>query len=90
MAYSNKQSAVGIVGPVIPVSNSTDVAVTYSAESGMSLYINGTLNNSLASFSFVSGAVDELRVYSRELSADQVAFLANQSLPIVEGDGMWA
>ena len=110
-AYSNGPLAVGIAGPVIPVNSWTHVAVTYSVGIGMILYVNGTRNNSLAPFFFVSGeqpmhlfmgspstgigcvssynssgpyfgAVDELRVYSRELSDGDVAFLANQSLPM--------
>ena len=106
MAYSNGPLAVGIAGPLVPVNSWTHVVVTYSVGSGMILYVNGTRNNSLAPFFFVSGeqpmhlfmgspstgidcvssynssgpyfgAADELRVYSRELSAANVVVLAN-------------
>ena len=104
--YSNSPLAVGVVGPVVPIASWTHAAVTYSVGNGLVLYINGTLTNSLAPFSFVSGgqamhlfmsspssgiscvsgynisgsysgAVDELRVYSRELSASDVVALVN-------------
>ena len=106
MSYTYNGTVFALVGPTVPLNTWTHATLTYSKTNGLRLYVNGTLNNSLAPFAFVSGgqpmhlfmstpssgigcmavyntsgpysgAVDELRVYSRELSAGDVTALAN-------------
>ena len=97
---------VEVRGQVVPADSWTHALVTYSLNSGLRLYANGSLSNSTDPFSFpgsntsnylfvgssraaihcvslaqikgqYSGAVDELRVYSRELAAAEINDLAN-------------
>ena len=51
MSYSG--SPVPISGPIISVNQWSHVAVTYSLDDTLRLYVNGTLNNSSLSFSYV-------------------------------------
>ena len=108
ISYSWNGGAISVTGPVVPTNSWTHAAVTYSLSSGLKLYVNGTLSDASASFSYNAsgtpmylfvgsrisdmgwglpfnnsdqycGAVDEFRVYSREITAGDIAALANPS-----------
>ena len=99
-------SFVQVIGPVVPANTWTHVVTTYSLPNGLRLYVNGTLWNASAPFSFqasgtqnylyvgnpqvdincgllpemsgkYAGAIDEFRVYLRELSAGDILALVN-------------
>ena len=105
-SYSWNGTGIWVTGPVVQSNNWTHAAVTYSASSGLKLYVNSTLRDTSTPFSYNAsgvpmylfvgspvsgiglgmannnsdqyyGAVDEFRVYSRELTAVDVAGLAN-------------
>ena len=105
-SYSSNGTGIWVMGPVVPSNSWTHAAVTYSPSYGLRLYVNGTLSNASAPFSYSPsgvplylfvgsalsspgwgtasnssdqyyGAVDELRVYSRELTVVEIAGLAS-------------
>lgn len=106
-AFSYAGGVISLFGPTIVPQQWTHVAFTYSSANGMKLYVNGTLINSTAPFTYTSnraymyvtlgtiatinqacvgtpsgnasydGLLDEFRLYSRELSSNEIICLAN-------------
>ena len=106
ISYSWDGAAINVTGPVVLTNSWTHAAVTYSLSSGLKLYVNGTLSDASAPFSYNAsglpmnlfvgsrssnmgwglpfnnsdhycGAVDEFRVYSRELTTGDIVALAH-------------
>ena len=105
-----------IEGPILPCNTWSHIAATYAPAIELQLYINGTLINNTAPFSFYAsggpmyltlanslngvqggtcnsymiahsgtfpGVIDELRVYARELTADEAYALANPCQTVI-------